>query len=229
MQLDYTNLHELVATNTILIRKERKMSRESLKVVLEIKEETVDLQMALQCAPLIAGLKTANMLSISRHLYDKVLAVLDKTDISCYILRESKEKMILLLYKKAEMEKDFENEQVRNFLYGCGYTEFDIEQLLWRLSERYRASMEGGEEFPHEFGIFLGYPIEDVQGFIQNKGKNCLYTGYWKVYKDLHEKVLLFQKFESARETMIMLISSGMGMRDIIDVFRYEELREAVS
>jgi hypothetical protein len=45
----------------------------------------------------------------------------------------------------------------------------------------------------------------------------------------LHEKVLLFQKFESARETMIMLISSGMGMRDIIDVFRYEELREAVS
>jgi hypothetical protein len=204
------------------------MSRESLKFVLEIKEETVDLQMALQCAPLIAGLKIANMLSISRHLYDKVLAVLDKTDISCYILRESKEKVILLLYKKAEMQNAFENEQIRNFLYGYGYTEFDIESLLERFSERYCANMEKGEEFPHEFGVFLGYPLEDVQGFIQNRGQNCLHTGYWKVYKNLHEKVQLFQRFESAKENMIMLISSGMGMRDIIDAFQYEEFREAV-
>lgn len=41
------------------------------------------------------------------------------------------------------------------------------------------------EDFPHEMGILLGYPVEDVEGFIINNGKNELYTGYWKVYDNL--------------------------------------------
>ena len=39
-------------------------------------------------------------------------------------------------------------------------------------------------EFPHEIGIFLGYPLADVQGFIQNKGRNYTCCGCWKSYGD---------------------------------------------
>lgn len=39
-------------------------------------------------------------------------------------------------------------------------------------------------EFPHEVGLFLGYPPEDVEGFIENKARSCKITGYWKVYSD---------------------------------------------
>lgn len=38
-------------------------------------------------------------------------------------------------------------------------------------------------------GGVLGYPLEDVKGFIDNKGKNCESCGVWKVYCNREEKV----------------------------------------
>ena len=38
--------------------------------------------------------------------------------------------------------------------------------------------MEEKGAFPHEIGLLLGYPVEDVLGFIRYQGKNYLYTGY---------------------------------------------------
>lgn len=64
-------------------------------------------------------------------------------------------------------------------------------------------------DFPHEMGFFLGYPKEDVEGFIVNGGRNFLYAGYWKVYANRKAKISLFEKFENARETMITFVSNG--------------------
>ena len=36
----------------------------------------------------------------------------------------------------------------------------------------------------HEIGAFLGYPIHDIYGFINNRDEQCLLTGEWKVYAD---------------------------------------------
>ena len=41
------------------------------------------------------------------------------------------------------------------------------------------------KQFPHEMGLLLGYPIEDVRGFIEHNGCGCLYSGYWKVYRNV--------------------------------------------
>lgn len=47
-------------------------------------------------------------------------------------------------------------------------------RLLWR------------EGFPHEIGLFLGYPPEDVQGFLADPGGGrCKLCGHWKVYHDV--------------------------------------------
>ena len=53
---------------------------------------------------------------------------------------------------------------------------------------------EGGE-FPHEIGLFLGYPPEDVEGFIENSHE-CKMSGFWKVYGDVHSAELLFEKYK---------------------------------
>lgn len=204
------------------------MSREILKLVQEIDAEAVDLQMTLQCAPLLAGLKISNMLSIDADLYDQVVAILNETDIGYYILRQTKEKIILLLYQEEQMQMYFSRPDIREFLISFGYTNFEIKELLTAFGKRYCANMERGDDFPHEMGIFLGYPLEDVEGFIKNRGKNFLYTGYWKVYEDMQKKVQIFQKFEHAKEFMVMLLSCGTGIKEIIDIFQYEELREAV-
>ena len=51
-------------------------------------------------------------------------------------------------------------------------------------------------EFPHEVGLFLGYPPEDVEGFIENKARSCKLTGYRKVYSD-EEKAKNFAKYST--------------------------------
>lgn len=38
------------------------------------------------------------------------------------------------------------------------------------------------EDFPHEIGLFLGYPLEDVAGFMELGPCSCKCTGCWKVY-----------------------------------------------
>ena len=65
-------------------------------------------------------------------------------------------------------------------------------------------------------GLLLGYPVGDVYGFIINKGKNYLYTGYWKVYDNLTETLKLFEQFEQAKELMIRRVNAGAGFSDII-------------
>ena len=69
-------------------------------------------------------------------------------------------------------------------------------------------------------GLLLGYPVEDVEGFILHKGQNALYSGYWKVYKDVPAKKSIFEAYESAKETLIRLLDKGYDMHWIIDYYR---------
>ena len=46
-----------------------------------------------------------------------------------------------------------------------------LSKILYGVSERYRAHMEGKGDFPHEIGLLLGYPPEDVTGFIKTEDR----------------------------------------------------------
>jgi hypothetical protein len=59
---------------------------------------------------------------------------------------------------------------------------------------------------------------EDVEGFIRHRGKNCLCTGYWKVYADKERKLRLFEKYEYAKENLIQLLHYGLKMTEIIEI-----------
>lgn len=59
--------------------------------------------------------------------------------------------------------------------------------------------------FPHEIGIFLGYPIWDVEGFITNKGQNYKLCGYWKVYEDIPGALARFQEYDKLKNDAIRI------------------------
>ena len=59
-----------------------------------------------------------------------------------------------------------------------GYTDTSVDGAI----EWLRMRLASGDGFPHEIGLFLGYPVEDVLGFIENAGQNCKCCGCWKVY-----------------------------------------------
>jgi hypothetical protein len=52
--------------------------------------------------------------------------------------------------------------------------------------------------FPHEIGVFLGYPAEDVLGFIINEGRNYVCCRHWKVYHDIERAQEMFRRIDEA-------------------------------
>lgn len=203
------------------------MSQEVFELVQGMDLKSVETQIALQCAPLISGLKMSNLLIVSAEDETLVRMILRKSGISFYRLLKSGEKVTFLLFRREWLEAYLQQKEVRAVFVAESYQDYILGNVFRTFQERYKRYMNGGDCFPHEMGLLLGYPVEDVQGFMENEGKNFLYSGYWKVYADVQEKIKLFQKFETAKETVIQLLSYGVGIRDIIDIYNEEhELRQ---
>ena len=59
-----------------------------------------------------------------------------------------------------------------------------------------RGRLAESGEFPHEVELFLGYPPEDVSGFIKNGAQACKCVGCWKVYGDEAKAKCTFAKYK---------------------------------
>ena len=138
------------------------MSREIFEIVQGMDLKNIETQLALQCAPLITGLKISNMLIVSNEDEKLVRAILKRTGISCYRLLQNEKKITLLLFRRNQLEKFLEREDVSEVLREEGYVEIQLGRILSIFQMRYRAYMNGSKIFPHEMGLLLGYPVEDV-------------------------------------------------------------------
>ena len=192
------------------------MSFDIVDIIKEMDAHSVPLQLALQCAPVISGIKISNLLTIPVKNLKELSAVLKKTELSFRILYPGKERLVILIYREAELREYLERDEVREFIYSCGYETSDISKIFPIFVKRYMRYMELKRDFPHELGLLLGYPIEDVEGFIENHGKNFLHSGYWKVYKDAEHKIRLFKNYERVQTEIVRLLYEGLGITDII-------------
>ncbi len=164
------------------------------------------------CAPTLASLKTANMFS---------LIVQDEQDLECQFkdvnawlaekgllltqLCRRGNRALLYVCRKSHLERDLKCPETCAFLAHYGYEDLSLEAVLERLKKR----MAEDKDFPHEIGVFLGYPLDDVIGFIQNAGKNCKCSGIWKVYSDECEAKKLFALFLRCKDVYTQLWNQG--------------------
>ena len=132
-------------------------------------------------------------------------------------LAKSECKTTFFLYREASLTVWLTKAENRALLREAGYNGKVLSDILKAVQIRYEAYVQKGKTFPHEIGVLLGYPAEDVKGFVVNEGKNYLYSGYWKVYGDLSEAKQLFYKFDRAKEALIELVSRGIGIRNVIE------------
>jgi hypothetical protein len=142
--------------------------------------------------------------------------IVKHSQFSRYLLFETEEKIGVLLFHRDGLEHYLGKQQVKEMLTQAGYVDLSLGCVLKELSVRYRGYMEGKNDFPHEMGLLLGYPTEDVKGFIAHQGNDCLCVGYWKVYANKEKKLKLFEGFEKARERLLQLLSYGVSIGDII-------------
>lgn len=139
------------------------------------------------CAPTLAGIKTASLFTRPYQSQDELMRALRQLNkrllskgLRVLPLRISQHKALIYLYRPKMLCADLSDELAARILQHHGYDITSSEKCVVHLAKKLRTQ----QEFPHEIGLFLGYPPEDVCGFMENKACNCKCVGCWKVYGD---------------------------------------------
>ena len=138
-------------------------------------------------APTLAGLKTGSLFPCAYSSWPVLLReiramnrLLRGKGLCLIPLRHRTGRALLYLYRPARLSRDLAAEDAATLLEQEGYADLRQSRALAELIQR----LERFEDFPHEIGLFLSYPPEDVRGFIEHGGRNCKCVGCWKVYGD---------------------------------------------
>lgn len=139
------------------------------------------------CSPTLAGLKTGSLFSCAfdseetlrrdvrewnRRMVPKGLRVLP--------LRYQQGRGLIYVYRPGRLDGDLRDPLAAQLLEERGYPRENADRSVCHLMSRLKES----GDFPHEIGLFLGYPPVDVHGFIHVGPKGCKCVGDWKVYGD---------------------------------------------
>ncbi len=199
-------------------------------MIWQEKSKWLNEQIAMQCAPLLTGLKPSNLLIIPNGMEKELKELLRGTRCSAYCLSEYDGKQVYLMYRGNELVVYLTERPVQELLMELGYEGGELFTLLQKVSQKYTAHKRERTEFPHELGLLLGYPVVDVRGFMEYKGQNFLYSGYWKVYGNVRETVSLFREFGRAKEFAVQLAEKGYSIADIAAMYyKNKSYRLAVS
>lgn len=173
--------------------------------------------LALHSAPAICGIKASNLISCNldeiSNLLNDISEVNQNYNPSLYIkiLQVKNRRALILVYRKNVLEQCLFDTNKLCFLNNLGYPkEKNIDLLLNYLKTR----LNNSDSFPHEIGIFLGYELTDVLGFINHD--ICLYSGLWKVYSNKEEKIELFKKFKQCTKTVITYLNNGYKLENFM-------------
>lgn len=154
-------------------------------------------------SPIITGIKPSSTVSINknRNLYNtwKIYGeeFLKDLGLESTNLKVSSDSAIVLIYNKQLLEEHIYIDKNRRFLCKLGYgEELDLDKCLNCLKDKF-----ADVEFPDESGIFLGIPIEDVLGYIDNK--DCIHCGYWKVYDNYDRAQKIFRLYDNSKRAII--------------------------
>lgn len=189
-----------------------------------MKFTNVDQFLAYHCAPALAGIKPSNIIFVKksdvpelRSRITELNNLLNSKNIHLEILRECESKIVLMVYRKDVLEKHLCKSELREFLMSYGYPESscldnDISHLKETLKE---------DCFPHEIGVFLGYPLCDIIGYINKQ--ECLHTGDWKVYANVEESKELFKRFKACRKATCKRVDCGCCLAQIFSPSTYNE------
>ena len=168
------------------------------------------------CAPTLAGLKTASLFSCDcpslaevKERVRQLNRILVPKGLSALLLRcVGGRRALIYLYRPDRLEEDLSDERAAAILEGMGYTCADCTGCLVELVKRVRKQ----PEFPHEIGLFLGYPPEDVAGFIRHKGRCCKCVGCWKVYGDPEQARRRFEQYQRCTKAYYAFWRSGIPL-----------------
>ncbi|MBE5959548.1 MAG: DUF3793 family protein [Lachnospiraceae bacterium] len=180
------------------------------------------------CSPTLAGIKTGNLFSVKtegkfiKEEIKKLNKILIKRGLRLIPLREKDGLTLIYLYRPRRLKCDFVRTENKKILeekgYPCGNPDKCVVELIRRLV--------ADEKFPHEIGVFLGYPPSDVRGFMKSPCDGVKCVGCWKVYDNQQEAEKTFAKYEICSSIYKREIAKGKTLESmIVDEQRFISLQ----
>lgn len=189
-------------------------------MVKQAVSQTFEAVLVRQCAPTLAGIKPGSIFCFrhsSLEIADRKVRQWDEQlapfGLSVQILLERPDSSSLIVYvfRRSHLERTLADNACQRFLAKIGYKSADLDSLLQQLTDR----LQTQAEFPHEIGVFLGYPLRDVIGFIENRGRNFTCCGFWKSYSDPAEMQVCFAGYRKCIHTYISLYEQGVPIEKL--------------
>ncbi len=168
------------------------------------------------------GIKPAELLRV-RHCYagvnsDGLRVCLYRSDIYGILrldyieLKVEEESSLVLFYNPAVLDATLAERRNRRWLARLGYPENGTTgELLEELRLRWK-----GKDMPHEVGVFIGYPLKDVAGFMRRIPATPVHHGAWRVYGGAQESLERMRLYASAEEEAKAALQSARGIDDFI-------------
>ncbi len=181
-------------------------------------EETV----VYHCSPALVGLKPACLISVAAADYPRPVPLangynqaLGGRGIRFELLCRCDHRFLLLVYRPQLLDQHLSQPEVSRLLTEAGYpVDGSVSDLLQHLRRR----LVAGDGFPHEVGLFLGYPPEDVVGFQIYGGAGCKLCGHWKVYHDVEGAQRKFLQFDRCRDILWARMRDGTTLSRLFGV-----------
>lgn len=179
--------------------------------------------LALELAEVLQGEKPANLVclankrrSCGRNLYllwkEHGQALLEESGLKVRVLADRGSSLLLLLFCPLALGSLLEQKSVRVILGKAGYNQpCDQEKVLSELESRMT-----GEGFPHEIGVFLGYPLKDVVGFMGWARLSFTCQGPWKIFGDPAPSLRLAETHRECRCRISRQLASGRSPHECL-------------
>lgn len=165
--------------------------------------------LALHAAEVLAGEKPGNLFNIvnrpracGKNLYrawkEHGLSLIEQAGLTSLILRDDNESLLLYVYDVTRLNAVLAHPGALALLRRSGYqTPPTGEEVLSELQRRI-----SGPIFPHEIGIFLGYPLKDVAAFIGYARLPFACQAAWRIYGNPTQSLELAERFVTSRRNM---------------------------
>jgi len=167
-------------------------------------------------APALCGIKPSCLFSMTGKNYavgsEKLhqwLPDFSKDKTFFVPLKKSDGRFLFFVYDRNLLEQVCDSAHNRAYLAEKGYpVQKGFNAVLAELLHRLACD----KDFPHEVGLFLGYPLEDVRGFEMQGAKGSKYSGTWKVYGDLESAVHQMNMYKTCTETCMKWLYDGLSV-----------------
>ena len=165
------------------------------------------------CSPTLSGIKCANLINceyeskerLNHDVLDMNRRLSGKGLHMMVLSYPCKNRALIYIFRPCMLQKELNLPENRSLMEKLGYEDARIGCCLNQL----RQKLTEHTEFPHEIGVFLGYPLKDVVGFIENRGQNFTCCGCWKAYGDPAAARKHFAQLSKCTAVYLRLFHSG--------------------